>query len=175
VYKVEYADNFEIIIPASVEWIRIGTKDRDAHPFKVVVKEPLASAVQELNSRVEEVEKGVKSRIVIRPISSTSFNVMILNEATGKYTTHRFIRSLRTNDVGTSLGLVTEDIWYPNFIIVDGNNFAQGNLNFIYRLDAVNFLNEFVHVVAGYGSLVAMRTNLFADGSEFITTTIAEV
>lgn len=119
------------------------------------------------------VDKGL-AKIVINPISSTSFDVNVLDEQTGEYYSHRFIRRVQSHTLtyggGSSRTVVTSDVWYSSDIIdPDSNVIMQGNTNFIHNLDMTDHTG---HVGAGHGCIVQDWSLFFADGEQFDPTTL---
>ena len=98
-------------------------------------------------------------------------NFQLIKKINGKVLTHNFTHIKFTDNVAYNSGtktLVTEDLWGPDQILVDGAYAIQGNLNFIYKVDSSQsgFANENSHVGWGHGCCVAKFQKFFADGKE---------
>lgn len=126
------------------------------------------------NSKLKVADK--KSPIIITPVSTTRFNVSVLDEASGEYYTHQFFHRVYTDTLsygqGQSKSVVTTDIWYSDFIKnPNGDSIMQGNTNFIHYLDIEGHTG---HVGAGHGCVVQDWSLFFADGKNFNPTTLSK-
>lgn len=171
VFKKEYAFDFEITIPENVYYIRSCSKNSIDYKMSVCFNSSIKKEINRLNEEVEELKKtdNVK-KMYLKKVNNSTFNLYVYNQNSKKYTEHTFIHAYKTNKIN-GIDVVTSDVWYPQSIIGDSKTIAQGNLNFIYMINAVgDKQGENGHVGAGHGCVVAKWTLFLADGKPFLPT-----
>lgn len=110
-------------------------------------------------------EPGIK----IKPVSATRFNLLVLDETSGEWITHTFLKNYNTHTIDGS-SVITQNVWRAEYIKnSDGNTIMQGNTNYIHSFDETGHVG---HVGAGHGCAVAVWTLFFADGQQITPETL---
>lgn len=143
----------------------------------------LVGDVANLKESVDALQKGGK--ITIKKVSNTEIDLYIPNKENTAYLVHPIIRNGYTLDLsaeGGSSAMVCGDLYDPGDIVDAGNNaIVQGNLNFIYMVDAdasgSGYENEGSYHVGsggGHGLEVMDYALFFADGKQFSISEMTE-
>ena len=131
----------------------------------VVVDTEESGGQKGIIGNIADLQKAVNSPIIIRPKTSTAFDVLCLDASSMTYFTYNFERNVGRRTINGTDTLCM-DIWNCTKIKHNGNDIVQGWCNFINRVGGD------YHKGPGHGCEVMEQHIFFADGKKVNPTSL---
>ncbi len=157
--------------------VAITINNKDQNSDFIIYQNMTTSETFEIDEDV--ILPNVIPKITIHKVSNTEFDVIVPTETGDKSVDYKFLKyektwdSLEYEDAGgntqTATNVKSSECWNNTQVLYDGVEIAQGNTNFICKVNG-----ESGHIGDGHGNEVNLYLAFLADGVEFDIATISE-